>query len=380
MKQYRIFLILGEAATSHVPGSTIWVRNIYNTLIELGHDVFHFNIDSFGRENNVTDRKRRKILLSEKLENLFLKEYKVKQFDLIFSYLWDSMLDSSVVNSLKRYVPFVNFTTNYHQFELYKNISKEASLSIYISKVAKEGFDSLNCKSYWMPLAANEGFYNNTVSSESEMDVSFVGTPYGNRPYYLWRVLQHNININIFGGKWILENNLKNKIKYMLSISKCINLNYETRLNRINELERLEIVKLLNKKYRENLNYPPNDEAYVKILKSSKININTSESRFGHSFANKNVLIGANLRDFEVTVSGGFLLTYYSKEIENFFKLGVEIETWSNEVELVDKLTFYLKNEKARKDIAFAGQKKALSEHTWKKRFIDFFEFYALEF
>ena len=65
-------------------------------------------------------------------------------------------------------------------------------LNIYISKIAKEGFDNIGAKSYYMPLAANPDFYTPLPKTNK---ISFVGATYGQRPYYMWRLLQNNINV-----------------------------------------------------------------------------------------------------------------------------------------------------------------------------------------
>ena len=90
---------------------------------------------------------------------------------------------------------------------------------------------------------------------------------------------------------------------------------------------------------------------------------------------NPNVLLGVNLRDFEVTMSGGFLITQFNKELPYFFKDGLEVVTFKNEYELVDKIKYYLKNESERKQISEGGYRRALMQHTWKNRFEKLFDY-----
>lgn len=77
-----------------------------------------------------------------------------------------------------------------------------------------------------------------------------------------------------------------------------------------------------------------NIEELSKIYSSSKINIDIEND--------KNKFI--NYRCFEITASGGFLIAPYNKEIIKYFEPGKEIETWENEDELTDKISFYLDN------------------------------------
>jgi hypothetical protein len=79
------------------------------------------------------------------------------------------------------------------------------------------------------------------------------------------------------------------------------------------------------------------------------------------------------LRDFEVPLSGGFYLVEKVPEYAELFKLGEEVETWSTPAELIEKIEYYLEHENKRKEIARAGQKRALKDHTWIVRFEELF-------
>jgi len=94
---------------------------------------------------------------------------------------------------------------------------------------------------------------------------------------------------------------------------------------------------------------------------------------FNHDFLNCSLVHACNFRDFETTMSGTFLCTQYSDELQYFFEDGKEIVSFKNEYELVDKLTFYTTHEDSRNKITTAGYKRARRDHTWQKRFQDFF-------
>jgi spore maturation protein CgeB len=64
---------------------------------------------------------------------------------------------------------------------------------------------------------------------------------------------------------------------------------------------------------------------------------------------------GLNQRVFDVPACGAFLMTDYVEGLDSYYKLGEEIETYKDTEELVDKVTFYLKNETARERIALKG-------------------------
>ncbi|KAA0219753.1 MAG: glycosyltransferase family 1 protein [Planctomycetota bacterium] len=80
---------------------------------------------------------------------------------------------------------------------------------------------------------------------------------------------------------------------------------------------------------------------------------------------------GLNLRHFEVTAAGGFLLTYWTPDLPKFFEPGKECETFRSETELLTKVRYYLENRAQRDRIAAAGQRRTLREHLYSHRIRD---------
>jgi hypothetical protein len=72
---------------------------------------------------------------------------------------------------------------------------------------------------------------------------------------------------------------------------------------------------------------------------------------------------GLNLRHFEITAMGGFLLSHRQSELAEHFEIGTECEAFSNEAELIDKINYYCEHPDERAAIAEAGQRRALKEH-----------------
>jgi predicted SAM-dependent methyltransferase len=104
-----------------------------------------------------------------------------------------------------------------------------------------------------------------------------------------------------------------------------------------------------------------------KAVKNGKI---AFDSRGDINYSASNKLIDltknetANMRIFEATGEGVFLLTEYHKNLENIFTPGKEIETFSDEKELIDKIKYYLSHDNERNEIALNGQKKCLADHS----------------
>ena len=80
----------------------------------------------------------------------------------------------------------------------------------------------------------------------------------------------------------------------------------------------------------------------------------------------------ANMRIFEATGSGSFLLTEFHSNLQEYFQPGVEIETFRNEKELIEKIYYYLDNSAKREEIARRGQERCLSDYSMGKRAAEF--------
>lgn len=97
-----------------------------------------------------------------------------------------------------------------------------------------------------------------------------------------------------------------------------------------------------------------------KILAQSKIVINR------HIGTSKNY--ANNMRLYEATGMGAMLITDKKKNLKDIFKVGTEIVDYNNSQDLLDKITYYLKNDEERKKIAKLGQKRTLRENNYQVR------------
>ena len=107
-------------------------------------------------------------------------------------------------------------------------------------------------------------------------------------------------------------------------------------------------------------------EEMNRIFNQSKINL-----CFTRAMNGKTHLKG---RIFEVTTSGGFLLTEYADNLECFYEINKEIACFDDIDELAEKIKYYLQHEDEREAIAKAGWEKANSNYTWNKHFEHIFE------
>jgi len=95
---------------------------------------------------------------------------------------------------------------------------------------------------------------------------------------------------------------------------------------------------------------------------------NSSEIVLNISTWDSDGLGGQNLRLFDVPACGAFLLTDYSEEISEYYRLGVEIETFKTPDELRDKVDYYLKHPVEREHIAKLGYERVLKLPNYETR------------
>ncbi|WP_068500444.1 CgeB family protein [Paenibacillus kribbensis] len=107
------------------------------------------------------------------------------------------------------------------------------------------------------------------------------------------------------------------------------------------------------------------------LYNGSKIMINLHRSHQDDSVNNNALKLPAaspNLRTFEICACGTLQLTDTRDDLARFYKPGEEIETYSSQQELLEKIEFYLSHEKERREIALRALERTLREHTYGHR------------
>lgn len=98
------------------------------------------------------------------------------------------------------------------------------------------------------------------------------------------------------------------------------------------------------------------------VFRQSKINLNTTT---------RSMKTGIPQRVWDVLGCGGFLLTNYQPELEDYFEIGKELEVYNSHDELVEKIDYYLKHEDERKAIADNGYAKVRDYNSTLNRVIE---------
>ncbi len=267
------------------------------------------------------------------------------------------------------------------------------------NRLINQGLKNLKC----IPLATEVNLFgaiNITKEDEKEYsaDVSFVGSLYDKRgfeemfegtPEELLAEAQEIILAP--NCQWNGENKLfgaasDELISYMVSkedasylelfdIDKRYYCESMRLVRKCNEIERITILNEIAKKYQLTL-YTKNVEQkdlvnvdirpwvnYLlempKVFSLSKINLNISS---------RSIESGIPQRVWDILAVGGFCLTNYQPELEEYFEIGKDLDVYHDLDELMKKIEFYLKNEESRIRIAINGYKKVRKYHTYSAR------------
>jgi spore maturation protein CgeB len=99
---------------------------------------------------------------------------------------------------------------------------------------------------------------------------------------------------------------------------------------------------------------------YYDVLARSKIVFNRHIGCAGND--------ASNMRMFEATGMGACLLTDNKRNLRDLFEPGVEVVTYENIDDAIQKVEYLLAHDREREAIAKAGQRRTLEDHSFEKR------------
>jgi hypothetical protein len=206
----RIFYAAPEAATS-AAGSRIWRRNLYDSLVGMGHEVIEFrwdldhafeNIDAKIEANRGFIEENRPLLSNELLRQTKIS-HTHRRVDLFFAYLTDALVLPAVIDTIRSMgIVTLNWYCNAsYQFDLVREIAPHFDWCLVPERNRLFYYEAVGARPIYCPEAANPDFYR-SLSVTRDIPVSFVGQAYGERPELARRVAEANISLKVFGPRW----------------------------------------------------------------------------------------------------------------------------------------------------------------------------------
>jgi spore maturation protein CgeB len=96
------------------------------------------------------------------------------------------------------------------------------------------------------------------------------------------------------------------------------------------------------------------------VLWRSRISLNSHIDLAGRE--------AGNMRLFEATGAGAFLLTDFKDNLDTLFAPDREVAVWRSIDDCLKAIEYHLRDEKSRAEIAHAGQARTMAQHTYRHR------------
>ena len=375
-KKLRIFQVISARANSSIAANRTWYRNLYEPLIEMGHEVVLFPAD----EGELAMERRDKELcadFSQKLLDKYQQKHTRKPFDLFFAYLKEGMVESGVIERIgKTGVPTCNFScNNTHQFYLVEQLSPQFNYNLHSEKDAGDKFLKIGANPVWWPMASNPTYFR-PENHKRTIDISFVGGNYGIRSRYINYLLQKGVNVHAYGPGW--QGGAKTPFRsaakrYLYIMQSLCSRQIKDQARASAKLADHDLRRLVGKLFPSNVHPPVSDTELISLYSKSKINLGVLDVHDDHDPIS-GVLRHLHLREFEAPMCGALYCTGYSEELAEMFEPDKEVLTYLDEGELLDKVKYYLKHNDEGESIRIAGRRRALRDHTYQRRFNQLFE------
>lgn len=99
--------------------------------------------------------------------------------------------------------------------------------------------------------------------------------------------------------------------------------------------------------------------AVARAYRGAKITLNVHHAQMRE---------GPNMRTFEIPSAGAFQLTDYKPRMDDLFDIGAELAVYKGIDDLLTLIDRYLGDAQARHDIAVAGRRRVVRDHTYEVR------------
>ena len=334
------------------------------------------------------------VFCNNEFEHILIQKLMGQSFDAVFSFDYFPIVARCCKNSQ---VPYLSWC--YDSRLEFKNTDETLGFPtnhiFFFDRVQADYYKSAGLNNiHHLPLAANTKRLSQIYPSAADVekygaDISFVGQLYESEydtitmqlsPYlqgYLKAIADAQFKLY---GCYLIEDMISEQIVAQVNeqFTKGQNLQYFTKdqvvsvLNhKVTNTERLLLLSLLSRHFPTKL-YAPNSHPVLNkiihmdtvtymdympiVFKTAKINLNVTL---------KSIASGIPLRAMDILGCGGFLLSNFQLELNEYFIDGKEIVQYTDIHDAYEKAAFYLSHEHLRSSIANAGFHKVNTQFTY---------------
>ncbi|MBN1853840.1 MAG: glycosyltransferase [Pirellulales bacterium] len=324
--------------------------NFYDSLRNLGHEIIYFDFMSLQEQLGRPAMNRR-----------LLEIARSERPDLMFCVLFRDELDRDTIRQISE-IPETTtlnwFCDDHWRFDHFSRHWAPSfnwvvtTDSAAVAKYASIGYDHV-IQSQW---ACNH-FQYRKLDLPILHEVTFVGKPHGIRREIIQMLRRCGIHVRVWGHGWGNGRATQEQMIEIFNQSR-INLN----LSNASTHRRHKWQRAL-------------DHAGHQINRILGRQVNPARVNLLTTSATDQI----KGRNFEIPGCGGLLLTGAADNLGDYFHLGQEVVTYRDFGSLVDQIRYYLSNEAECAQIAEAGYRRTLNEHTYAHRFREIFEQIGLQ-
>lgn len=297
-------------------GPSFEEQTFYPALIAAGHEVVPFDYYAELMRLGYEEMNRSLMRLVRNLEP-----------DLLFCVLFEEQLDRRTISYITEQTTTTTFNWFCDDHWRFDSFSRHwAPCFDWVATTDDCAFDRYRRLGLEHALLTQWGCNPELYSAsaiEPDIDVSFVGQPYGDRARFIDRLIHAGVDVKCWGHGWG---------KGRLTVGEM-----------------------------------------TSVFARSRINLNFSKSSFAPKrFGGRPRQLKA--RPFEIAACGGFVLTEDAPGLDRYFRRDEEIATFDTGRELVSQVKRFLADEDLRATIARRGAARAAAEHAYSERLTDLFE------
>jgi spore maturation protein CgeB len=302
--------------------------NFRSSLEGMGHRLTTFDFMEQARHDGVERMRSDLIALAAKTRP-----------ELAFFFLFTDQLDTRTIEAVGQGggCPTVNwFADDHWRFEDFtRHMAPAFDLAVTTDPDSLPKYRQLaDTRVHLSQWACNRYAYGR-VTTELKHDVTFVGQPHGDRRQTVAKLADAGLPVECWGFGWP-SGALEHAAMVDVFASSRVNLN----------LSNSSEVPGLKARLRRLLHFHPPPPRPPQIKG----------------------------RNFEVPGCGGFLLTERVPHLERYFELDREVAVFGGEDDLVDKVRYWLEHDGERRQVAEAGYRRVMAEHTYDHRFAAIFD------
>jgi hypothetical protein len=393
----RIFIAVRHSNNPKLYYGGLWSGNFYPALRRLGHELVESQVDLLSASRFIdradrftADQLRIRGELTQRILDEVKAAHALRPVDLFLSYFYNAQFDPAGFSDIHRLgIPTVNFYCNsIYQFELVAAVAAKVRYAWHTEKHARDSYLKVGANPVWVQMGADPELYRPEVGVLREPKACFVGQRYADRDRWIAELIRTGIPVDIYGTGWGGDSpTVANGSAYSSSRLRQVARQANSYLAVVGQnLRRHGLGGGLWRTWKQIL-YLRETKRLAPLLvrhamgPASEITTTFARYQVVLNFSNvwadgrpgAGLIPHVRLRDFEAPMCSTCYVTGHTDEIEEFYEVGTEIDTYRTREELVEKVRYYLAHPDAAERMREAGYQRARRDHTWECRFRELF-------